>query len=297
MGRNLTQLTELPTPLGRVLDRVMSIPRGARIRLANVERKVVVLLDGKVRAWVNNRVVGELGAGDALIVPGPCTQLYEPMESRREMRMQALVVTLAPEATGLAADFWEREFGRCQVRRAVMNAAAEGWLDALRAEAGRRGEDRGLRAGAYAWLLLTEIARGPGHEPTSPARTEGMSRGQWVVSQVRDYLAERHAGAVSLNDVAWHLRMSAEHVARTFRAETGGTVFAELERQRLARACHLLTGTNGTLTEVAARSGLGSATQLCRVFRRVHNETPQGYRRRVQAEAVSSPSEFEMVRE
>jgi hypothetical protein len=183
MGRNLTQLTELPAPLGRVLDRVMFIPRGARMLVNNVERKLIVLLDGRVRTWVDDVEIGEFGAGDAFAVPGPCRQAYEAVGARREMRMQALVLTLAPGASGQAAEFWEREFGRCHLRRAVMTGAAQAWLEALREEARRKGTDRGLRAGAYAWLLLTEIARGRGVGlPAAPGQG-GLSRAQWLVAE------------------------------------------------------------------------------------------------------------------
>lgn len=114
-----------------------------------------------------------------------------------------------------------------------------------------------------------------------------------MVARVRDYLAEHFAEALTLEEVAWHVRMSAEHVARTFRGATGRTIFEEVEGLRMGRARTLLAGSQLGLAEVARQAGLGSATRLCRVFRRVQDETPLQYRLRVQQEAESSPSEFE----
>jgi len=302
MGTSFFEFHGLGAPFGRVLDREVLIPAGRRLVVTNREQKVVILFDGAFRVSVNGRETGELHAGDALVLSGNCEYVYVPLEPRREVRLHALVILLHPgrfpceeggEAAAAPTGFLWRHFGGVQLRRAVVTPALRGWMEALRREAGEREAGFRLRAAAYLTLMLTEIARREASPATPPG--ESPSRQAWVVEKTRQFLFEHHAEALTLDQVAWHMRLSGEHLARTFRRETGETVFGALERLRLERARAELAGSRLSVREIARLTGFGTSARLCRVFRRVTGETPLAYRLRMAGQSGFSPGTMEEI--
>ena len=80
----------------------------------------------------------------------------------------------------------------------------------------------------------------------------------------------------SLAGLAW---VSAFHFHRIFRAMTGETMFAFLQRRRLLRAIELINEGGFTLTEIALECGFDSGSSLSRAFRKHLHCSPSEYRR------------------
>lgn len=91
---------------------------------------------------------------------------------------------------------------------------------------------------------------------------------------IRDHLAE----GIAVKDVLQHAGRSRTDLEQRFRRWLRTSVRGEIVRQRMDRACSLLRQTDLGLEEIAARSGLVSAAQLCRLFRRRLRSTPTAYR-------------------
>lgn len=72
--------------------------------------------------------------------------------------------------------------------------------------------------------------------------------------------------------------ISAFHFHRLFRALTGETMFAFLQRRKLLRALELIDEDRFTLTEIALECGFDSGSSLSRAFRKHFNCTPSEYR-------------------
>lgn len=313
MGRSIYHIDKLGGVLDRVVNRVMAIPRGKRLLVGNAQPKIVLVLDGQVRASVNGTTVGDLKPGDALVVPGPCKQAYAPTASRREMRFEVLVIAFrrgifaydenlarAVPVAGAKADdspedFIRVHFGGVQLRRGVLTPAVAALIEAWRSEAAEKKTGYRLRAAAQTVLLVSEIARHAAAETMKEPETGAVNRATWRVDQVKNFLLEHHAEPLTLEQAARHANLSAEHLARMFRKETGRTVFGYVEHLRIERAKAQLAGTTLTVNEIAQATGFGSASQLCRTFKRVVGGTPLGYRLKRAKEAEFSPSIMEEV--
>ena len=95
----------------------------------------------------------------------------------------------------------------------------------------------------------------------------------------RTWALERLDTPLAVADLAGHAYLSERSFLRRFAAETGTSPVRWLHEQRVAHARRLLEATDLPVEDVAARSGLGSATNLRRHFARATRTTPTAYRR------------------
>jgi transcriptional regulator GlxA family with amidase domain len=92
------------------------------------------------------------------------------------------------------------------------------------------------------------------------------------------WLQEHLDQAVTIEDLAGRAAMSPRTFARRFLAATGTTPYQWLTRERVRLAQRLLETSDLPVEAVAARSGLATADNLRKHFRRELRTTPQAYR-------------------
>jgi AraC family transcriptional regulator len=100
----------------------------------------------------------------------------------------------------------------------------------------------------------------------------------WQLRRIQDRAADGPAPGIT--DLAALCGISARHLMRAFKAGTGETVAAYVERVRAARAQALLRDGEQPVAEIAREMGFASASGFAAAFRRVTGETPRAFRRR-----------------
>ena len=109
---------------------------------------------------------------------------------------------------------------------------------------------------------------------------EAPARGKlatWQLRRVIEYMRVHVAEDIELGTLVELTGLGRARFFETFKTTMGRTPFAYLIHLRLLRARMLLTGTQLSITEVAAEVGL-EPTRLAVAFRRVFNTTPSAFR-------------------
>jgi LacI family transcriptional regulator len=108
--------------------------------------------------------------------------------------------------------------------------------------------------------------------------TNTLSVGDPVVAKAVHYLREHFSEPVSSKDIAKHVRLSRNALRVRFAKILGLTPHDELVRCRLARAKHLLTGSDIPVRIVAAESGFPQLANFNRFIHKHTGRSPRQYR-------------------
>ncbi len=108
--------------------------------------------------------------------------------------------------------------------------------------------------------------------------TDVISVADPIVVRALRFIRDQLASGIGVKEVLAEVGRSRTDVENRFQRHLQTSVRTEIVRQRLLRARSLLRQTDLRIEEVAQRSGLGTAGQLCRLFRTQLNTTPGHFR-------------------
>ena len=105
--------------------------------------------------------------------------------------------------------------------------------------------------------------------PLAPDRPEDRR-----IARAIDYIEANCIGPLTVGEIADVACLSLAHFSRVFRATTGETVWAYVQRRRGERAMEMLQGTDLPISEVAYSLGFSSQAHLTRCFKNQFGATP-----------------------
>ncbi len=155
-------------------------------------------------------------------------------------------------------------------------AAAESLVQRLAHELERT--DPGMEAGALAALLELIVYISCHYLPMQPERSGALER----LGEVLSRLERDCRRPWQLPELARLAGLSVNHFLRLFKAATGSSPMAYLNRLRLRRAAALLAQEHGPVAEVAARCGFADSNYFTKQFRQCYGVSPRAYRRAIQ---------------
>ncbi|MCI9868108.1 helix-turn-helix transcriptional regulator [Rhizobium skierniewicense] len=98
------------------------------------------------------------------------------------------------------------------------------------------------------------------------------------VSMVTDFVEGHLHGEISLADMASVAGLSRFHFSRAFKATTGESPYAFVQRRRIARASRLLKEGQLSIEAIASSVGFNGSLQFARAFREITGVSPSKYR-------------------
>jgi AraC-like DNA-binding protein len=131
-------------------------------------------------------------------------------------------------------------------------------------------DDFALEAGL--WDTLHELERQADRTLRPPAPKQDL------LERVRDIVLADLANDLGTAGIATQLGWHRVHFANRFRHTTGFTPAAYIASLRLDEARRMLRDSQMPLDDIARATGLGSASRLCRMFRRHFGGTPGQFR-------------------
>lgn len=96
--------------------------------------------------------------------------------------------------------------------------------------------------------------------------------------RVLDYVADRYAGSVTLEEMAGHAGLSASRFARVFKEAVGRTPMQFVAAYRVERAKTLLQDRAESLSRIAHATGFADQAHFTRVFKQHVGDTPGAWR-------------------
>jgi LacI family transcriptional regulator len=132
-----------------------------------------------------------------------------------------------------------------------------------------------LMAGASAPTGITQV---PPLRIAERASTDVVALDDPVMVQAVRFIRDHVGRGIAVKDVLAHVGRSRSDLEQRFRRWLGCSVRAEIVRRRLDHVAHLLTETDLSVNDVAARAGFATVQHFCRVFRRQFGRTPSEHR-------------------
>lgn len=119
------------------------------------------------------------------------------------------------------------------------------------------------------------------HQRLVRERRPGQDARERLLASVRDHLAAHPGRPVEVEELAAAANMSRSAYSHHFAKSTGLSPARYIVQVRLDEVRRGLLEGDGTLSQLAARSGFADANHLCKVFRRHFHQSPGQYRRQM----------------
>lgn len=122
----------------------------------------------------------------------------------------------------------------------------------------------------------------PGRDSQLPYTTVdfGKKHGDRDIIRAQQWMEQRYAEAISMDDVAWHIGLSPRHFKRRFKSATGETPLAYLQQLRIEAAKKRLETTTDNINEITWQIGYEDISTFRRLFKKHTALSPKEYRDR-----------------
>jgi|GEM_PF-3250986 len=292
MGRSIIQFSSLVAPFSSVLESYVVIPPGEILTVESRHRhRLVFFINGGLNATSSSGDTYQLHPGDALLVGKSQVLRYQAAEPGREVMNHVLVLRLTDEISGAGK------------RRSGLGVTWDTFLDALagqlrelqyyprlfsqvggaeiihqmRREMENPNPASVWRISGFCLSLISGIL-GEKPESEEPSFRPRIHRGAAAVEHACQFIRENFHQKLDLDQIAWQVQLSGEHLERLFRKHNNQTVFQYLKEVRLNQVCQLLLTSELPVSHISRKCGYSTPNLLYRHFKAYAGMTPVEYR-------------------
>lgn len=103
-----------------------------------------------------------------------------------------------------------------------------------------------------------------------------------IVNAIKDYVHQHFlCKDLTIYIISGHFSRPEKYISQIFKEETGEYLYEYLEKIRMDEAMNLLANSSRTINDIAEQVGYNSAHSFRRAFKRIHNMTPNQFRKTV----------------
>ncbi len=140
-----------------------------------------------------------------------------------------------------------------------------------------RGQEKGYIEIIRAYLLQLLVTMFRLNDASE--KSGGVSKNRQAVNYITEYINRNYQNHISVQELADKVYMNRDYLGRVFRAQTGMTVGAMIQKVRIERVCHLLSSTERTIADIAADCGFDDTKFFYGVFKKQMGVLPGDYRK------------------
>lgn len=111
-------------------------------------------------------------------------------------------------------------------------------------------------------------------------RKTRMSRGSYLVEQIKNYISSHIFKRIYLKEIAQYVDMSPEYISAVFSKKENCTIQEYIQKEKMDIACNLLRYSDSTIAEIAQYMGYQSQSNFSSIFKKWKGQSPSGYRTR-----------------
>lgn len=282
MGREFLSIRALGSPFHTVKEAMFLLCAADRRQQKSAWPKILIFLNGKCRISLRNGWDETAEAGDIFILPYSCRHNYASVSEAEDSRVYTFGLFFTKTESRRAGgspeirSLLEKVLDQPRLLRGGADLEIRHLISDFRREADERLTGYRLRMRLLMLSLLVAIARRLEQRQESTARPPHTST--HLIQETKEFMSKAMATRLTLGKIAWHVKLSEEHLARIFRKETGMTVMDYLRYLRIDAAKIYLLNSNDTVEVLAHRLGFGSVNPFCRAFKESTGQTPTEYR-------------------
>ncbi len=258
-----------------------------RRRQVNAQPKVLFLLGGACRVILGQGLQADWEEGDIFINPLLEPYQYQSLPGLKAQTIYTFGILFEPAVLGRRAqpdphrrgiqNLLREVLGRPQFLKHAITQSMHDLLRELRLEMETPQAASPAYLHALSLQLLVLVLRALDASPNAPSRPPARAATA-LVGQVREFVTKSIDTNLTLEQIALHLNLSAEHLARTFKAQTGMTVMQTVRDHKIDAAKTRLLGSNNSIEKIARRLGFDNPSRFHRIFRQRTGLTPLAYR-------------------
>ena len=133
---------------------------------------------------------------------------------------------------------------------------------------------------SLSFQLIVQLVRTQQYGGTEKQRYHQHARLSPEIHHALDFIHAHYTEDLSLEQIANSAALSSFYFLRLFKQQTGFTPYAYVRQLRLKKAAALLSQSEESVSELAARLGFASASHLASAFRHHYGVSPSQYRAR-----------------
>jgi AraC family transcriptional regulator len=262
---------------------------GSEITLPPQDYHVIAMVLGGVTDCIQRRDAESFHSvvrpGSIMIVPAGVASYFNCSRDHKTSTTQVPTELLAIAAQELSVRSATAELPRIFESR---DATIGNLISIFLEEAQRPSHPaQALIIGSCSYALAAHLIRCSGACPrVLPRPPASLAPRQLQV--VLDYIEANMSTSIGLVEIAALANVSRFHFSRLFRASTGVSPMAYLERSRIERAQSFLQEGSMRLSDIAAATGFADQSHFIRRFRRHTGVTPGRYEREYRARRAAT---------